>query len=268
MKTIIHTYYFDSNQGDDYVNFADHLRQTNGKCFRSWGGQGSHYLGSEVDGREIELETNFLFNNQWNTTNDSPALPNRRVFDWAEDHLIPYTGVHMGHWLEITDEMRSIRDNTVKCGYCGHLEPASDKVFCDKCLDSQYLGEKDLHLLRLLPVSQDGEVRRAHLTVEERAGLYPRFKEAQIYGNSERGTRRRAKQREDILHKAEVAISNAADERDGMFWLLDKGLRIDNVIYYTHTSKFCFGWRKSITGGEREALVKELKGFRWDYEIK
>lgn len=264
IKTKIHTYYF--GFGWNYNALAERLAQTNGECFCTWG-EGSHYLSDlPEDGVEVWLETKCLFDNQWNTAEDSPNFPNRRVFDWAEDYDRYNSGTRMGHWLEITDEMREIRGNTVKCGYCGHQEPASDKVFCDKCLDSQYLEEKDLYLLRLKPISDTRSP--APLTGEERAFLMPLYKEAQLHGSTERGKARLRKQREDILRKAEKAIAHAQTERDGMLWLMDHGINLDNVLYYTHTGKFGFGWRKPITGEVREALLEELREFKWDYEVK
>lgn len=271
VKTRIHTYQFYRDRRAEYVALAEQLAKTNGECFCTWNGAGSHCLGDLVDGAEVWLETEFLWGNQWNTSEDSPAMPGHRVFDWAEDYDLHRSGTRQGHWLEITDEMREIRNSTVKCGYCGHQQPdtpawISTQVFCDRCMDSPYLTEANLHLLRLKPISDTRSP--APLTDEERAFLLPIYKEAQIHGSTERGKARLAKQRADILSKAEETIANAQAERDGMLWLMDRGVSIDNVIFYNHTGKFGFGWRKPITGEVRDALLEELREFPYDYEVK
>lgn len=103
----------------------------------------------EMEQREfIELETKFIFNNQWNTTEDSHNL---RVFDWSEE-IYPNEDIKEGYYLDVTKEMHDIRKNTFRCGFCGKQytkEERKNLIFCNACFGSEYLTEKDLYLLRL-----------------------------------------------------------------------------------------------------------------------
>jgi hypothetical protein len=50
---------------------------------------------------------------------------------------------------------------------------------------------------------------------------------------------------------------------------MDHGYRdIDNVIYYTHTGKFGFGWRTPLDAAEVSALLDIITEFPYLYEIK
>lgn len=274
MRTVIHTYQFDTRKADEraaYVELAAKL-SAGPHCMKSHG-QGSHYM-PELSFREIELETEHLFDNQWNTAPiEGVSDKGLRVFDWAEDAIfdrgVENTWLKQGHWLEQTAEMREIRRNTHKCGYCGKQEPAAKGyVFCPHCIDSEYLTEKDLPLTRMLPVDSPFGTERAPLSEAERAHLLPLFREAQLHGTTERGKARRLKQRADIAAKAKSAIENATAERDGMLWLLDHGVNIDNVIFYSHTGRFGFGWRKPVDAALYSQLCDILCEFPFDYDIK
>lgn len=114
-----------------------------------------------LNGHTIELETNHLFPDQWNTPPTYNITESGlRVFDFEiqETYFIsgPKTGIIRGHYLEQTDEMRLLRAYTLQCGYCGAYHPSysTNLVFCDECVDSEYLEDKDLRLLRLVPVSE------------------------------------------------------------------------------------------------------------------
>jgi hypothetical protein len=78
---------------------------------------------------------------------------------------------------------------------------------------------------------------------------------------------RRQKQRDDILEEAEKYIRNATAERDGKLWLWEKGLDLDNVIYYSHTSKFSFGWRSPLDPILKSKLLDVLSEFPFEYEF-
>lgn len=230
-----------------------------------------------LDGREIELETRFLFDNQWNTA-PIPGISEEglRVFDWHIALQFGLDHIRLGHWLEQTDEMRELRRNTMTCGYCGKQEPAAKGyVFCPHCLDSEHLGESDLFLTRMRAVEDTGPGRKLPpLTDAERAYLLPLYREAQLHGSTERGRKRIAKMRADIIAKCDHETKAAVTERDGFLWLMDHGVgagMVANCIYYKHTGKFCFGWRKPL--GKIEAhgfggLVEILQGFPFEFEIK
>lgn len=270
IKTIIHEYSFWLDYAKEKVAYEELCKKLTSmglKCFESYG-SGSHY-DIRLDGREIELETIHLFSNQWNTAPIKEiSETGLRVFDWAQDYFS--TGqkkLKRGHWLEQTEEMRGIRKNTVKCGYCGHQEPISDKMFCDKCLDSEYLKSNELHLLRLLPIVDDWS-KIYPLNEQENNYLLPLYKDAQLHGLTERGKSGLARQRERIEKEYDDAVKNAKTKRDGMLWLLDRGIKIDNCIYYTHSDKFCFGCRSPVDETFKKELLDILVEFPFEYEIK
>lgn len=270
IKTKLHTFCFDLREPDQKAAWAAFQadRKAGPKCF---GPVLSNvfYAYHSLDGQEIELETKHLFDNQWNT----PGPNGRRVFDYAlcshsagarVDANNAQSYIRRGHWLEQTDEMREIRRNTNRCGYCGHQEAAArGAVFCPKCLGSAFLKESDLHMLRMLPVDDTSE--RGKLTEAERAHLLPLYVEAQIHALGGRQEAARIR----IAEKYAKLTAAARQERDGMLWLLDRGVPLDNVIYYSHSGKFCFGWRgDGVSPAVRDSILEFISEFPAPYIIK
>lgn len=272
MKTVCHMFYFDISKPAGSAAWADLKKKLEDWPHRMESlvlpGQGYH--DPDRDGEEIELETTHLFDNQWNT------LDGRRVFDWAvEAH---YNGeckvpIRCGYYLDQTEEMREIRRNVVKCGYCGAQEPAAKRlVFCPHCIGSEYLNASDLHLTRMVPIFQSGfgpeRKELEPLTAAEKAHLLPLYKEAQLRGRTARDKVRLARQRMDIEEKYQRDTANAKAEHDGLLWLLDHGVKIDNVIYYDHTGRFGFGWRHPVDAEILSELLDIITEFQWPYDIK
>lgn len=230
----------------------------------------------DLDGAEVELETAHLFENQWNAAPipGDTSENGRRLFDWAIEVSYPYNNGarspwRRGHYLVQTGEMREIRRNTYVCGYCGHPEAAAKgSIFCPKCIGSEYLKESDLHLTRMQPVDAPFSESRAPLTDAERAHLMPLYVHAQTHGNTERDKARIANKRASVLDKYERVTRNAATERDGFLWLMDHGIKTDNVIFYSHTGRFGFGWWQPL-GAEVLAALLEATGaeFPFPYDI-
>lgn len=270
LKTKIHAYYYNTantTEKEDYQALKKRLQGQGLTCFETWG-SGTHYL-KELHGTVLDLETTHLFNNQWNTGPNKLSDKGYRVFDWAQDYIPEGMNkkIKKGHYLDQTEAMREVRRNTVACGYCGKQEAAQKgSVFCPLCLDSEYLTEDWLFLTRMQPI--DMTTDRAPLTQAERAYLLPLYKEAQLHGSTERGKTRLAQQRKDIESKYTKATGNAKTERNGLTWLLDHGVKIDNVIFYSHTGRFGFGWRTPLSAQVKSGLLDILVGFPFDYDIK
>ena len=273
MKTKIYAYHFDTTdpaQKAGYVALCDMMKARGTECFETWGGN-SHYM-PDLDGKTIELETKHLFNNQWNTApiEGDTAATGRRVFDWAQDYPInTRKTTKKGHYLDITSEMRDVRHNTLACGYCGHQErdtPAGAPSFCPECIGSEYLKAGEIYLLRMKRV--DDQTDRATLTDDERAILLPRYKHAQLHGHTERDKKRIAKARADVIAKADRETKNAKAERDGFLWFMDRGIRTDNLIFYDHTGRFCFGWRQPVDDELRSAVLDVVSEFPFPYDLK
>ncbi len=215
------------------------------------------------------LETRHLFENQWNGTK-------ARLFDWVQ-YCYPNKDIIDGYYLDITDEMRSIRANTAKCGHCGRQEVSGAFAFCPHCLGSEYLKETELKLTRMRPIDTPFDAAFVKLTAEERADLIPRWEAAQGYGLLERAKLEAATLRKNLkrdlqrdIEKAVVDKAGAKTKYNGLTWLLDNSVKfpIGNVIFYTHTQRFGFGWRSGVTPDEYDELVTVLCEFPYDYDIK
>jgi len=273
METTLHYYYFDTSDKDEanaYRMLCEDLRSMGLKCLLSITSDHYSFYKDKIKplgGQTITLETKHLFNNQWNTAPTVTSSNGLRVFDWSEP-IYDNRRIHEGMWLKQTSEMNEIRRNTLKCGYCGaQYQAAQGYVFCEKCLDSEYLEEKELYLLRLLPIFKTWS-KRAPLTKAEKAHLLPLYIERQTTGTDSRNANKLRAQRQRIERQYQTATENAKDEHDGLLWLMDNGVSIDNVIYYNHTHRFCFGWRSPVSQAVKSKLLDVLCEFPFDYDIK
>lgn len=280
ITTTMRSYYFDTRkpaEAEAYRELSERLTAQGLDCFETWGGGGSHYDARFADGLTIELETEHLFSNQWNT---APIAGIRgsglRVFDWAQDYPMHFDArIKRGHYLEQTPEMAAVRTSTLTCGYCGKHEPAaSGAEFCGACLDSAYLKESDLHLQRLVPAAVR-MLKREPLTPAERAVRVPLYVAAQVSGDAVRAAAHNVKRRKRVeieyaedLEKAESVRACAETKRDGFTWLLDRGINTENVIFYNHTGRFGFGWCSPIEGAARLALLEALRTFPFPYDVE
>ena len=263
MLTTIRTYCIFTNTPEGAKEWRDlrtKLEKTNGECFESWGVGSMHYK-KELTDKVINLEPKHIFDNQWNTADGL------RVFDWAQDYM-PYRNPNLkqGHYLEITQEMRDIRNDTVACGYCGFQSRTDKPYFCPQCLGSQYLKAEDIHLTRLQPVSCKDS--RKPLSEAEKAERMPLYIKAQTERVTERDKKAIARARESVVSKCDKVTADSITKRDGFLWLLDRGFRTDNVIFYTHTGRFCFGWRSPLSGELLSRTLDIITEFPFDYDIK
>ncbi len=277
MKTKLHYYCFntqDQEQAEQWQALEHKLADTH-KRHQSHSGS-PQSITNKNETETIQLDPSFLFNDQWNEEQRSPSISGRRLFDWYLEYRLEGKNIKQGHWLELTPEMIEIRDTTVVCGYCGKYAPVGEHVFCPHCLGNEYLEEKQLLLLRMLPVSRDKfTVELPELSTKERAELLPKYKTAQGLGKQKRDEMEQSKNRQSVAAlipeaeaKAKEAVQGAYIKTEAYTWLLDHELNIlDNVIYYDHKKVFCFGWRNSLSGEEKEKLSHSLAGFPFVYEL-
>jgi len=87
----------------------------------------------ETTTSDIELNTDYLYDNQW-LTPDGP-----RVFD-SHEVIYPNKDIKEGYYLVITDEIRALRHNRLRCGYCGHQEDEGDLKVGDTHCDKERVG--------------------------------------------------------------------------------------------------------------------------------
>lgn len=274
MKTKIHTYSFNLNdpaQREPYHQLKTRLsgEVSLGKRGHCLNACASHDLEARrhdamVKAAEesgvLTLETEHLFGNQWNSVEAG------RVFDWYEGINFNNRLLKFGHWLEITPEMEAVRCNTLACGYTGQQFPADcGMVFntTEAGLASFGLKESELSMLRLLPIWPEN-VKRKELTESEREYLMPLY----IAARNKVNEAKRAKQRAEAEAEFKKDSELAATEYNGKIWLLDRGLSLENVIFYNHTGRFSFGWRTPYGPQAAAALADAVRGFPFEFDIK
>lgn len=271
MITVAHPYSFDDLKGDAYKRFrAEREAEDRPRCFSELGDPDAAFR-EFTDGERVELDVKHVFADQWNT------VDGRRIFDWYEPVVPTGRSVRSGgkgYYLEQTPEMREVRRNTLTCGYCGHHKQAAQGYdFCPDCLGSEYLKRTELHLLRLKPAGLHFPEREP-LTDAEAGKLLPLYREAQGIGEENRNAEARRKltaRYKRALEKADQAKADALHEYDVRNWLMDQGFGreiLSNVIYYSHTERWKFGWLRPLTDDERSQLLELLTEAPFDYDIK
>ncbi len=216
--------------------------------------------------REIHLETKHLFENQWDIA-EGFRLHNKTEFEWPALHI------KEGYYIRQNPEMIAVLQGTAKCGYCGHHAPVGEKDFCDNCISSPYLEVSNLRLLRMEPIEaperRTGKTLKTPrgarpLSEEELAVVMPRYMEAQTKFREQQA----AKLRADVEAGLNKILERATIKRDGMIWILNAGIPTENVIFYSHTKTFYFGWRNPVSKEVRAVLLEKLKEFPFNFEIK
>lgn len=63
-------------------------------------------------------------------------------------------------------------------------------------------------------------------------------------------------------------IKLSENKYNGFQWLFDNGISFNNVIYYSHTDLFSFGWRSPLSEIEKTEIESKLQNFPYKYELK
>jgi hypothetical protein len=279
MQTTLYSYRLhigDAADAKAYDAIVAKMKARGTKCFSTVGPKPTcfyHEFASGDNGAAIDLETKFIFNNQWNTA-PIPGVSEKgiRVFDWAE-YAAEAAGTSpnfkCGHYIELTDEMLDARNKRHACGYCGkQFDAPNVPAFCPSCIDSEYLDEQTLlrGATRPYPV-RDAYRKWRPLTDAEKETILPQYKNAQIHGATERGKARTAKERRELHAEYERTMRNAATKLNGFTWLMDHGLNTTNIIYYEHTDTFTLGWREAIGENLRPDWQEKMAGFPYKWKF-
>ncbi len=225
--------------------------------------------GSLPDGNVYTIDEKHLFGNQANTI-DTPKGVGRRIFDWTENYE-PYNRTwRYGYYLADDSgfaELQALRISRHQCGYCGAQYDDGAGEWCEKCLGSQYLKQAELRLLKLLPIADSFGGNRSEEPPEHFAKV---MREKQAVAAKHRNKQKLA----DRLLRANKAVADAKLERDLIDRLIDNGIcatLLSNLIYYSHTGRFCFGWNKLLTTAEANTVRVALDSFAsggFNVEIK
>jgi len=137
MKTKLHYYRFNIDnelEHREYLTLCETLKGMGLKKFDSISSNQYDWYKNTIkplSDTEIELETDHLFDNQWNTGPVVTSKQGLRVFDWAEP-IYPNSSIKEGQWLEQTDEMResyflpAMRGEKIACFCLTEPEAGSD----------------------------------------------------------------------------------------------------------------------------------------------
>jgi hypothetical protein len=230
----------------ELVERIESLGHIQNRCFTAIGGV------TEIDFDEDQIiETDFLFENQFNTKSG------KRLFDWREYYLPHRTRQDLKCGYFITEglvELNAARMTQYACGYCGKRYEKPTQVFCDACLSSEYLTKDTLYMLALVPVAYNhdkADKMRKSLARDNPAQDWSEIQKKQEIARVERLKRKAAKKLEDLkierkIKDYEIAVQIA---------LLENGIDIENLIFYSHTGQWCLGWQEHIT-------EKQLDEFR------
>ncbi len=215
---------------------------------------------------EYEIELKHLFNNQYNTVAIDDDTPGKRVHDWYES--INWEARHRKSGYYLTGDiaqLKAAKDNRLNCGYCGaqYDKGLTTHKLCTKCVGSEYLTEDNWPLLILIPVSEerDYEGCKACLSSSDLTKLREEFEAAKVERRRLLTARRLAKADQVLIDAAKKAESNLAEAHIKAV-LLRLDLDIDDVIYYSHTKEWVWGWRKPVTGAERAAIMEVITANR------
>ncbi len=276
MKTVIHYYDFwlDSEEArTQYQKLTDELK-AKGLVLFECVSKDYEYMQKikALDGKEVELDLSFLFDNQWNTTPvEGISSIGLRIHDWYE-RIVPNHKRKDGYWIEISDEMKALRADTFRCGYCAAKYHRPKFEWCDSCISDRYLKQDNLSSLYLLPLSiRDREARE----IRRKQTVPKTLVDAYISANTEM----LRKYSEDRHHSrlADIQAKMRAIDVEYEIYktlieskvLTETQIDIDNIIYYSHSQQVCFGWRDKLSDEKRKALLVRLDeiGFTTKYVV-
>ena len=158
MKVTLIKYRLDisnESEGLEYMRICAAAKKLGHKLFDSISSRNYKYY--EKLPVEQTIETEFLFDDQYNT------VEGFRIFDWAES-IYRNRNIKEGYYIATgIEELTKLKASQLKCGYCGkrYDKSKTSLIYCNSCLDSKHLEEKDLPLLRLQTLTgekQGGEV--------------------------------------------------------------------------------------------------------------
>ena len=247
------------DQADIWSNLQAQLLARGVKCWSTRGTsrqpdggklykQTNDYLQTVKVGQPHHIETKHLFLNQYN----SAAV---RLFDWYD---LEYTNRNMrrGYYIEPSADLEQAKLDRFTCGYCGKQQWEPVERFCRACWGSEYLKPEELHLTLLLPVAESFGADRKKLAGELPAGMVQQFTEENRVARKVAATARLDKRIKDKRRQLLQKVADGKKEVLALRWLVeqDLGHLEANLIYYSHTQNFCFGWREPYSNNEAAKL--------------
>ena len=267
MKTTIHYYRFNCSKPEQNQQ-AEELKTILGKTLglkpftsdeRFIKKSDSNYFMENIS-KEIELDENNIFNDQWNGTVDGKSF---RCFDWFNVEY-PNKDYFVGHWIEPTYETMDVRGK-FQCGYCGKIHERNIDGFCHHCFGFEYLKKEELYLTQIKRIWDTRNLQKIAITTN----IEEEYIRAQEKKQREIGEKSLENKYADIDKKKTACEIEA----QGYQFLKNAGFyRFHDVFFYNHTPKFLFGHRNKMTTDEKIRMDTYLRdiGFadKFNYEIR
>jgi hypothetical protein len=200
-----------------------------------------------------EVETDQIFSNQYNT------VCGLRIFEKCTCLSSPGLSRLWGYYIaEGIEKIRAYQKTVSVCHYCGKQYINTDLEWCTSCRGSEYLEVNQKFLLNLTNIMDKHGSSDIIIPKDVLDDIEKQQKERQTAINEKRI--------KDKLESLKKGVENAKLEREVFQYLIDKGLKFDNVIYYSHTDTFCFGWRNKLSKVEISAIKYKISG--WPFKSK
>lgn len=227
-----------------------------------------------LEGKSMEVEPDFLFRDQWNVKVEGVGL---RVHDWLLE-VCENKDIKVGYYIELTDDMKKLREKRFKCGFCGTQYEKVDNVmyaatsdgvaarevcgelFCTKCSGSTSLEEKDFKLTRLKNVSDTADAK----PVNEEQAEYLRTRSTTAYMQNLTSHAGKWDDHNKALAelKERVAVIEWFKRRG---WAHNAAYRSAGVAAKNFWK---FGWLNKVADHHVAAMHEELKTFPAQYVIE
>ncbi len=94
------------------------------------------------DGNHVHLCTRYIYINHWVNNELELVIPDFALL----------AGTKQGFYLEQSEEMQALRNNTLQCSYC-NAQYRGLISWCTECLGNADISETDLYRLYLRPVN-------------------------------------------------------------------------------------------------------------------
>jgi len=205
---------------------------------------------SQIPEGEYQIDTDHIFSNQYNTIGKN-GHSGYRIFEYCRIYKNDSTSLrNYGYYIaEGIEEIREHQKRVSVCNYCGKQYIDTKEEICNACRDSEYLEKDNYHLLRLTNVCET--YSNEPLPPE----IVKDIKEKQITAN----LIREKKNQREALARLQDEIKDKKLEHKVRKALFENGFsykEVGNLIYYSHTKTFCFGWRESVK--DKEGLENRL----------